>query len=71
MAFDQPSELFESPLHHLRTCAEARESGTSGGNGIAVAVEAEQLHVGSSVEQSGRVACATNRAVDDQSGRHR
>ena len=61
------AELLETSLHHLRPIAEASEAGASGSHGVGVTVDAEQVHVGPRVEQRGRVACATDRAVDDQS----
>ena len=71
VAFDELAEPLETAVHHLRPCAEAREPGASGGHGVGVTVDAEQTHVGPRVEQQGRVACATDRAVDDQPGGHR
>jgi len=43
----------------------------AGRDGFGITVEAEHAHVGPCVQQQGRVACATDRAVDDQPGGHR
>ena len=60
------AEPLESPVCHLRPIAEASEPGAGGFHGVGVTVEAEHAHVGARVQQRGRVATATHRAVDNQ-----
>ena len=68
---DKSPEPLESPVHHLRPIAEASEPGAGGFHGVGVTVEAEHAHVGARVQQRGRVATATDRAVHDHPFGHR
>jgi hypothetical protein len=70
MAIDQLGELLESSLHDLRPIPEGLEPKPGGRYGVGVTVDSVETNVGSRAEQRSRVACATDRAIDDQSHRY-